>query len=199
MHTRYQQVAAIDQETGAVVEVRLEHAGDAVRLFYPALPKGSVVGIESIGYTQWFEKMLTELGHELWIGDAAEFRAANVRHPKTDIPDARLILQLLDEQRFPRLWLPTAEERDARRLLWHRVKTVQMRTTARIQLHALALNQRLRRGSAPWSRRELAQLALGHFSSEMRQDLMELTTTLDARVEWLNWPSQPSNGRRPGG
>src|ERR1700722_18242804 len=77
-------------------------------------------GLESIGYTQSFEKMLTELGHELWVGDAAEFRAANVHHPKTDIPDARLILQLLDEQSFPRLWLPTAEDRDARRLLWHR-------------------------------------------------------------------------------
>ena len=82
------------------------------------------------------------------------------------------------------------------------VKTVQMRTIARNQLHALALSQGLRRGSALWSRRgrrELAQLALGHFRSEMRQDLMELTKTLDARVEWLNWPNQPSNGRRPGG
>ena len=30
--TRYQQVAEINQETGEVVELRLEHAGDAVRL-----------------------------------------------------------------------------------------------------------------------------------------------------------------------
>ncbi|MGA8101752.1 MAG: hypothetical protein WB869_06335 [Candidatus Acidiferrales bacterium] len=43
--------------------------------------------------------MLTELGHELWIGDAAEIRAANVGHQKTDIRDARLILQLLGDQR----------------------------------------------------------------------------------------------------
>ena len=78
-------MAAINKETGEVIELRLEHAGDAVRLFYAALPKGSVVGIESIGYTQWFERLLTELGHELWIGDAAEVRAANVGHPKTDI------------------------------------------------------------------------------------------------------------------
>ena len=74
-----------------------------MRLFYAALPKGSLVGIESIGYTQWFERLLTELGHELWIGDAAEIRAARVRHQKTDIRDARLILQLLGDQRFPRL------------------------------------------------------------------------------------------------
>ncbi len=98
-----------------MVELRLEHAGDAVRLTYAARPKASVVGIESIGHTQWFERLLTELGYELWIGDAAEIRAASVRHPKTDIGGARLILQLLDEQRFPRLWLPSAEDREARR------------------------------------------------------------------------------------
>jgi hypothetical protein len=128
LHTRYQQVAAMNEETGEVVELRLEHAGDAVRLFYAALLKGSLVGIESIGYTQWFERLLTELGHELWIGDAAEIRAASVRHQKADIRDARLILQLLGDQRFPRLWLPPAEDREARRLLWHRVKTVPVRT-----------------------------------------------------------------------
>lgn len=82
LHTRYQQVAAMNEETGEVVELRLEHAGDAVRLFYAALLKGSLVGIESIGYTQWFERLLTELGHELWIGDAAEIRAASVRHQR---------------------------------------------------------------------------------------------------------------------
>src|SRR5580698_8040944 len=47
-----------------MVELRLEHAGDALRLFYVALRKASAVGIESIGYTQWFERLLTELGHE---------------------------------------------------------------------------------------------------------------------------------------
>jgi len=49
-------------------------------------------------------------------------------------------------------------------LLWHRVKTVQMRTMARNQLHALALNQGLRGGSGLWSQRgqrELAPLQLG--------------------------------------
>ena len=201
LHTRYQQVAAINKETGELIELRLEHAGDAVRLFYAALPKGSMVGIESLGYTQWFERLLTEWGHELWIGDAAEIRAASVRHQKTDIRDARLILQLLDDGRFPRLWLPSAEDRDARRLLLHRVKTVQMRTMARNQLHALALNQGLRRGSGLWSQRgqrELAQLQLGRFSSEMRQGLMNLTKTLDERIEVLNHQVAEQAEQRPG-
>jgi hypothetical protein len=27
------------------------------------------VGIEAAGHTRWFERMLAEMGHEVWIGD----------------------------------------------------------------------------------------------------------------------------------
>jgi len=42
------------------------------------------VGIESTGPIHWFERLLAELGHELWIGDAAKIRASEVRKQKTD-------------------------------------------------------------------------------------------------------------------
>ena len=76
-----------------------------------------------------------------------------------------------------------------------------MRTMARNQLHALALNQGLRRGSGLWSQRgqrELAQLQLGRFSSEMRQELMNLTKTLDERIEVLNRQVAEQAEQRPG-
>ena len=38
---------------------------------------------EATGHTHWFEAMLAELGHELWMGDAAKIRAAVVRKQKT--------------------------------------------------------------------------------------------------------------------
>ena len=50
------------------------------------------VGIEATGHTRWFERMLAELGHELWIGDAAQIRAAMVRKQKTDARDAAHLL-----------------------------------------------------------------------------------------------------------
>jgi hypothetical protein len=37
------------------------------------------VGIEATIAAQWFETMLREHGHELWVGDAAAIRAAMVR------------------------------------------------------------------------------------------------------------------------
>jgi hypothetical protein len=189
LHTRYQQVAALETTTGELVEHRLEHEGEAVRQFYAALPAGARIGIEATGHAQWFERLLAELGHELWVGDAAEIRAAAVRQQKTDARDAQLLLQLLVEKRFPRIWFPSGEERETRRLLLHREKLLRMRTTIRNQLQALAMNQGVRRRRALWSakgRRELEALPLGRWSSTQRRDLLALAEVLDGRIEALN-------------
>jgi transposase len=72
------------------------------------------VGIEATGYTQWFERLLLELGHELWVGDAAEIRARAVRKQKYDQRDARHILRLTEQNNFPRIWMPSLSGRDLR-------------------------------------------------------------------------------------
>jgi hypothetical protein len=46
----------------------------------------------------------------------------------TDKRDAAHILRLLLEDRFPKLWMPSPEERDGRQLLIHRHKLVEIRT-----------------------------------------------------------------------
>jgi transposase len=58
-----------------------------------------------------------DLGHAIWIGDAAQSRASYVRKQKTDKRDAAHILKLLVENRFPRLWSPDREQRDLRQLV----------------------------------------------------------------------------------
>ena len=120
LHTRYQQIAMLDQETGELVERRLEHARGEAREFYASLEGPVRVGIEATGHTRWFERLLSELGHELWVGDAAQIRAAMVRKQKTDTRDAAHLLELLASGRFPRIWRPTLAERDLRQLVWHR-------------------------------------------------------------------------------
>jgi transposase len=72
LHTRYQQVAMLDAKTGELVERRLDQENGEARAFYPELSAPVRVGIEPTGHTRWFERMLAELGHELWIGDAAQ-------------------------------------------------------------------------------------------------------------------------------
>jgi transposase len=95
LHTRYRQVAMLDQKTGELIERRLEHENGEARAFYAALSAPVRVGIEATGHTRWFERMLAELGHELWIGDGAEIRASMVRKQKTDARDAAHLLDLL--------------------------------------------------------------------------------------------------------
>ena len=79
LHTRYQQIAMLDMETGEEVQRRLEHENGEARAFYSALQGPVRVGIEATGHTHWFEALLAELGQELWMGDAAKIRACVVR------------------------------------------------------------------------------------------------------------------------
>src|ERR1700756_204976 len=136
-HSRFRQIAMVDMETGELVERRLDHRDGEVEKVYAGLQKPVRVGMEATGYAQWLERMLAKLGHELWIGDAAEIRAAMVRKQKTDARDALPILDLLLANRFPRIWIPSPAERDLRQMLRHRQKLVRFRTSVKNQLHAL--------------------------------------------------------------
>ena len=77
-HSRFQQIAMVDTETGELIERRLEHGNGEAKKFYAELQQPVRVGMEATGYAQWFERMMAKLGHDLWVGDAAEIRAAMV-------------------------------------------------------------------------------------------------------------------------
>ena len=141
-HPGFQQVAIFDNRTGEIEEKRLQHRAEAEQ-FYRSLAGQEVrVGMEACGHYPWFERLLAELGFELWLGDAAKIRASVVRKQKTDRRDAEHLLHLLMEDRFPRIWVPSLEVRDVRQLLVHRHKQVQARTRTKNQLQAMALSQR---------------------------------------------------------
>ena len=127
-HPSFQQIAFVDTETGEFGERRLTHREEAEE-FYDTLRERKVrVGMEASGYARWFERLLNGLQFELWIGDAAEIRTKRVRKQKTDRQDGQLLLRLMVEERFPRIWVADAANRDVRQLLWHRHRLVQMRT-----------------------------------------------------------------------
>ena len=117
LHARQQSIAMLDTETGELTEKTLRHEGNAVREFYAALEGLVVVGIEATGAMQWFLKLLEELRIEYRVGHPAKIRAAETRKQKHDRRDARLILDLLERDRFPAIWMPTSEQLDLRSLL----------------------------------------------------------------------------------
>jgi transposase len=189
-HTRYQQIAMAEETTGELlVERRLDHESGEAQTFYRNLPGAVRVGMEATGPIHWFERLLAELGHELWIGDSAKIRASEVRKQKTDQRDAALILDLLLAKRFPRIWVPTPVERDLRQLLWHRHKLVGLRTMLGNQLHALAMSQGLCRKKKLFTKKgriELVNLGLAPWARRRREELLKLLDQLDLPIAELD-------------
>jgi transposase len=102
-HPEFQQIALMDSDSGEFQEKRLGHREEA-ETFYRGLTAAGQkvrVGMEASGHGRWFERLLSELQIELWIGDAAEIRARRVRKQKTDRQDAQLILKLMLKDDFP--------------------------------------------------------------------------------------------------
>ena len=188
-HPSWEQVAWLDTESGETGAQKLVHSAGEAERFYRQLPVPALIGLEATGNCHWLQDRLAEMGHEVWIGDAAQIRASSVRQQKTDKRDAAHILKLLVEGRFPRLWVPEREQRDLRQLLIHRQKLVEIRTRVKNGLQHLALNQGVQKKGRLWSRAGLEllrALPLAPWASRRRQDLLGLLTSLQEQITPLD-------------
>ena len=188
-HPSWEQVAWLDTETGETNEQKLVHEKGEAERFYGGLAAPALIGLEATGNSQWLLDRLRELGHEVWIGDAARIRASMVRRQKTDRRDAAHILQLLVEGRFPKLWVPDGEQRDLRQLLIHRHRLVEIRTRVKNGLQHLALNQGMQKKRRLWSvagQQALRELRLGPWAARRREDLLGLLASLEEQIQPLD-------------
>jgi transposase len=194
-HPSFQTIAIFMEETGECDERELNHSGGEAEKFYRDLQQRGIrvrVGMEATGYSRWFERLLAELGFELWIGDPAQIKAKR--------EDARLLLRLMRENNFPQVWVPSPENRDLRQLLWHRHRLVQMRTRIMNQLQALAMNEGQRLKKKLWGtqgRAVLEKLALGPWASRRRQELLELLDGMNPKIEELTAAVEQEAKKRP--
>ena len=201
-HPSVQQIAWVDTEGGECGELRLRHM-EAAEQFYRELKKKGVkvrVGIEATGHSRWFERLLGELNYELWVGDPAEIRAKRVRKQRNDRLDAQHILKLMLEDNFPRIWVPTPENRDVRQLVLHRHRLVGMRTRVMNQLQAIAMNEGIRRKRGLWTekgRAQLESLPLPPWTTRRRQELLELLDRFDPNIDQLSQASEQEAERVP--
>ena len=187
-HPSFQQVAIFDNQTQQIRGLRLAHPEEAER-FYRSLPGRARVGLEAGGHSQWFQRLLAELDHQLWMGDPARIRASYLRKQKTDERDALHLLELLRQDRFPRVWMPSPEERDLRQLLVHRHSRVRMRTQVKNQLQALMLNQAVQRRHKLWTaagRAEMERVPLLPYAAARRAALLAMLDQLDREVAALD-------------
>jgi transposase len=188
-HPSWQQISWVDTLTGETEERKLDRASGEAQKFYRGLTGPALIGMESTGNCQWFVEMATTAGHDVWIGDAAKIRASEVRQQKTDRRDAALILKLLREGRFPRIWTPSGEEKDLRQLLIHRHKLVRIRAQVKNELQHLAMNQGVTRKNKLCSKKGqqvLRELPLKPWASRRREDLFKVKEMLNGQVDSLD-------------
>jgi transposase len=124
----------------------------------------------------------------MWMGDAGAIARQDGRKQKHDRRSAELILKLMVENRFPRIWVPTAAERDLRQLLIHRQHLVRMRARVKNQLQHVALNQGWQKKRKLWNATGLEllrNLKLDPWAQVRRDTLLEMLEELDEKIRPL--------------
>jgi transposase len=102
---------------------------------------------------------------------------------------AALILKLMVENRFPRIWVPTVAERDLRQLLIHRQHLVRMRSRIKNQLQHIALNQGWQKKRKLWSQAGLEllrSLKLEPWTEQRRDTLLDMLKELEEKIRPLD-------------
>ena len=75
-HPGHQQVSILDTETGEEREMKLGHADGQAERFYRELEAPTLIGMEAVGNSLWFEQMVERLGA---ISCGSETRRRSVR------------------------------------------------------------------------------------------------------------------------
>jgi transposase len=199
-HPSWQQVSWVDTESGDTGERKLVHATGDAEQFYRQLVAPVLIGMEATGNSQWFIELVEDMGHVIWIGDAAQIRASYVRKQKTDKRDAAHIRKLVEQGRFPRLWMPDREQRDLRQLVLHRHKLVEIRSRVKNELQHLSLNKGMQRKAKLWSQagqKLLRELPLKPWAACRREDLLGLLAMLNQQVAMLDAAVQHAAEQNP--
>jgi transposase len=197
IHARQQTLSYLNTDDGTTGQVELEHERDDIKGFYSKFEGEVIIGIEACGYTNWFEELMEQLGHQLLVGDAAEIRRLARRRQKNDRRDADLLLDLLVHNEFPALFRYPKESREVLRQLRYRHKLVKLRTMVANTLHALAINAGLSLRAkllTKGGRQQLRALQLSTISQQQRDELLSLADELTRRIQtveqWLQAQAQ---------
>jgi len=191
-HSHQQTLAWCDTQTGETRTMELINDPQTVREFYSSLPGPATVGIEASARATWFEELLFETGHKLFVGNPVLIRKRATSRHKNDRRDAELILDLLVRGDFPRIHRYSAASREVLQQLRYRQKLVKMRTMVVNSLvfmgssRGVSLRTKLKHRRGVERLQQLAWPApLAQQRDELCQLLLELKTKIDAVERWL--------------
>ena len=182
-HPHQQTVAWVDLVTGEVKNQQLLHNTPSVKTFYETMPK-AIVGIEASSQAVWFEALLSELGHQLQVGNPTTIRArARSRH-KSDKRDAELLLDLLRKNEFPTLWRRPTTSQQVLDILHLRNRFVRQRTQTYNRLQALAHSCGLPKGKIKTAtyQADLTACEVNEVQELLRTQLFKLVAQLNTQI-----------------
>jgi transposase len=189
-HPHQQTIAWCDTETGETKVRDLRHRFDEVRSFYASLPEPAVIGVEASARAAWFENMLTDIGHELLVGNPVLIRKRATSKRKNDRRDAELILGLLLRDEFPALWRRSRESNQVLDMLRLRLNMVRQRTQVYNRLQSLAHNAGLPKGRMQTAALQtlMRSLEMDDADNMQRDHLFRLLESLQGQiVELESW------------
>lgn len=190
-HPHQQTLAWCDTRTGETRTNDLSNDPGLVREFYSSLPEPAIVGIEASARARWFENMLFETSHKLFVGNPVLIRKRATSRHKNDRRDAELILELLLRGEFPAIWRRPPESDQILEMLRLRQNLVRQRTGVYNRLQALAHDVGLPKGRIKTiSFQTLMKTAeMNEVSSIRRGHLFSLVEKLNEQIgeldEWL--------------
>lgn len=137
-HAHQQTVCWCDTATGETETVEIKHDLESVRKFYAGFKEPAAVGIEASSRAVWFEKMLSETGHRLFVGNPVLIRKRAASRHKNDRRDAELILELMMRGEFPAIWRRPDESSQVIEVMGLRQSLVRQRIQCYNRLQRLA-------------------------------------------------------------
>lgn len=187
-HPHQQTAAWCDTTTGETRTVDLKHDPAKVREFYSSLPEPAVIGIEASARAVWFENMLFDTGHKLFVGNPVLIRKRATSRHKNDRRDAELILGLLLRDEFPAIWRRPPESSQVIEIMGLRQSLVRQRTQVYNRLQALSQSIGMPKGrmKSIAVQSVLKAAALDEASSIRREHLFSLIEQLDGQIEKLD-------------
>ena len=137
-HKRFSAAAALNAQTGEVVERRLEHDDAESILSFLRSFEGPVrVTLETTGNWYWLADLAEDAGAAVRLCHTVEAKRRRRGKAKNDRLDALGLAQLSAEDRVPEAYLPAREDRDRRERHRFRIRLVRLQTVLKNSIHAL--------------------------------------------------------------
>jgi transposase len=141
-HKQYSHITVLDERGGVIKADRVGNTRREVRVFLLDLG-GKVEGVIEAGYSHYTMMDLMESeGVSMKIAHPEQVKAIAKAKIKTDKRDSKILAHLLRSNLIPEVYCRDKENREAQRILRHRVTYVRMQTHVKNRIRAMLAKQR---------------------------------------------------------